>query len=168
MKRSDKFLIGIVAGIALLVVVAFVVALLRPPPAYRAEDTPEGIAHNYLLALQQGDYDRAYGYLSPGIPGYPSSVEAFIYDISDNSWQFRELETGSVSITVETARVADNRATVSVRETQFYRGGIFESSQRTQRFNMQLRQEEGIWRIYDAESYWLRCWLREQGCPDDR
>ena len=53
MKTTDKILIGIVAGIILLIIVALVVTLSRPEPTYQPEDTPEGIAHNYLLALQK-------------------------------------------------------------------------------------------------------------------
>ena len=53
MKSTDKVLIAIVAGIILLIIVAFVVALAKPEPTYQAEDTPEGVAYNYLLALQR-------------------------------------------------------------------------------------------------------------------
>jgi len=77
MKNTDKFLVGIVVGVVVLVATAFAVALLRPKPTYQLEDTPKGVAHNYLLALQQEDYKRAYGYLSPTIEGYPTSAEAF-------------------------------------------------------------------------------------------
>jgi hypothetical protein len=71
MKSTDKFLIGIVVGIVLLVVAAFVITLARPEPTYQVEGTPESVAHNYLLALQKEDYQRAYGYLSPTLKGYP-------------------------------------------------------------------------------------------------
>jgi len=46
MKITDKFLIGSVAGVILLVSVAFAVAFLRPKPTYQSDDTPEGVAHN--------------------------------------------------------------------------------------------------------------------------
>ena len=73
MKSTDKFLISIVIGIMLLVVVAFGIAFLRPEPTYQSEDTPEGVVHNYLMALQREEYYRAYSHLSPVIPGYPDS-----------------------------------------------------------------------------------------------
>ncbi|HOF89582.1 MAG TPA: hypothetical protein PLZ36_15990, partial [Armatimonadota bacterium] len=69
MHTSDKWLIGIVIGAALLVCAAVAVTVLRPKPAYRADDTPAGVTHNYLLALKQRDYARAYGYLSPTLSG---------------------------------------------------------------------------------------------------
>ena len=33
---------------------------------YVAEDTPEGIVHNYVFAIQQDDFERAYNYLIDG------------------------------------------------------------------------------------------------------
>ena len=95
MKKTDKLLIGIVAGILLLVLVAFGVALTRPKPAYQAEDKPEGVAFNYLFALQQGDYERAYGYLSPTLKRYPQTVEKFRDQIHDYSWNFSGLDNSS-------------------------------------------------------------------------
>jgi len=51
MKSSDRFLIVIIIGIVLLAGGAFALTLTRPEPTYRSEDTPEGVATNYLLAL---------------------------------------------------------------------------------------------------------------------
>jgi hypothetical protein len=59
MKKSDKFLIGIVVVVVLLIVVALVITLTRPEPSYQAEDTPESVAANYLLALQKRDYNQS-------------------------------------------------------------------------------------------------------------
>jgi len=69
MKKSDKILIWIVGGIVLLVIAAFAIALVKPKPTYMADESPDGVAFNYLFAVQQGDYDRAYGYVSPSIDG---------------------------------------------------------------------------------------------------
>jgi hypothetical protein len=70
MKGTDRFLIGIVAGVVILVVAVLAIALLRPnQPSYEPDDTAEGVAHNYLLALQLEDYGRAQGCLSRSLPG---------------------------------------------------------------------------------------------------
>src|SRR3990172_7942266 len=89
MKNSDRILFAIVAGVIVLVVVAFVVAFTRPEPAYQSEDSPEGITHNYLLALQQEDYERAYGYLSSELPHYPRDLDKFIADIETQQYRFQ-------------------------------------------------------------------------------
>ena len=89
MKSTDRFLIGIVIGVVVLVIAAFGVAFLGPKPAYQSDDTPEGVAHNYLLAIQREDYARAYGYLSPDLRGYPASDEQFIEDMYTGLWPFQ-------------------------------------------------------------------------------
>jgi hypothetical protein len=64
MKR-DRFLLGILIFIGLLAAAAVLLFFVRGrPPAYGTEDTPAGVLHNYAVALQLHDYDRAYGYLA--------------------------------------------------------------------------------------------------------
>ena len=162
MKSTDKFLVGIVAGIVLLIIVAFVVTLARPEPTYQAEDTPEGVAHNYLLALQQEDYERAYGYLSPTLEGYPVSAEEFARDVRDHSWSFRLDE--DITLAVESSRVIGNRAVVDVRESRFYDGDLFDSSQSTTVFEMELQLEDGEWKIVHSNCYFAWCWMSDEGC----
>lgn len=164
MKKTDKILIGIVAGILLLVVVAFAVALSKPKPAYQAETAPEGVAFNYLFALQQKDYERAYGYLAPSIKGYPKTAEAFVDDIRDNSWTFSRLDDSSTTLGVDSVDVNGKRADIKILETRFYEGDLFSSSQYTNTFNVTLRQaENGQWKIVESDSYWLYCWSDPKG-----
>jgi hypothetical protein len=162
MKRSDKYLILIVAGALLLVAITLVVTLTRPEPAYRDEDTPEGVAHNYLLALQQEDFERAFGYLSPSLDGHPEDVDAFREDIRRYSWRFQVSEDTTLSIV--SSKTSDDDATVTVRETRFVVGDLFESSERIRTFEMALAREGSDWMIEDADSYFAPCWNTEQGC----
>lgn len=165
MKGTDKFLLGIVAGIVLLVGAVLVVALLRPnEPSYQPDDTPEGVAHNYLLALQLEEYERAYGYLSPMLSGYPDEVEAFERDVEDHRWSF-DFESDDVSLAIESVDVSGNRAKIMVRRTQFYRGGLFDSGQYSNTFDMTLRREAGVWKVAESDRYWADCWDSSQGCP---
>ena len=162
MKSADKFLIGIVAGIALLVVIALVITLGKPEATYQPEDTPEGVALNYLLALQKEAYEKAYGYLSPELKGYPASVEVFVEDIQDHSWAFRLNYKTTISfISVKTI---GNQATVTVKETRFRDGGLFESSQYVQNFDMELERVGGAWKIVDADYFFTNCWDKPAGC----
>ncbi len=165
MKNTDKFLTGIVIGVVLLVGAAFAVALMRPKPVYRSEESPDGVAHNYLLALQQRDYDRAYTLLSPAIKSYPASAEAFAGDIQNknNSWNFR-LDDTSTTLAVDSARITGDQATVTVRETHFNQGGLFDSNQYTNTFEMRVRREDGVWRITGSDAYWAYCWDDPLGC----
>lgn len=161
MKSTDKLLVAIVAGIILLVVAAFAVTLTRPEPTYRAEDTPEGVAHNYLLALQKKDLARAYTYLSPTLEGYPDSAETFAAEVQDSSWRFRvDVDT---TLAVESAQITGGHAVVDVRETRFYGGDLFDSNQDIDIFEIELQFESGEWKIVDADYYFSPCWVDSEG-----
>ena len=162
MKTTDKVLIGIVIGIVLLIVVALIVTLAQPEPAYQTEDTPEGVTYNYLLALQREEYERAYGYLSPTIKGYPASAEKFIEHIHVYSWNFR-LDTDT-TLSVESVKISGSNATVTVRESRFRGGDLFDSSQSTMVFDTELHLEDSEWKIIYSHYYFASCWVREKGC----
>ena len=158
MKSTDKFLIGIVAGIVLIVIVAFVITMTRPEATYQADDTPKGVAHNYLLALEMGEYERAYGYLSPTLKCYPASTEKFTEDVESGSWRFRANVDNNLS--VKSAEVTGNRATVKVLESRFNGGDLFNGNQQTSVFEMELRLEDGAWKVVDSEYYFAWNWKR--------
>lgn len=155
MKSTNKILFGIVFGVILLVVIAFVVTLRQPLPSYQDETTPDGVAHNYLLALRQSDYARAYTYLSPTLPGYPHDLDRFIQDVELNSWRFRLSE--DVSLSIRSTNAADHTAIVTVRETRHHTG-FLGGSESVNSFRITLHQNNGVWKISDAENYWSRGW----------
>jgi len=161
-KKTDKFLMVIVIGIVLLVAVAFGVALLRPEPTYQSEDTPDGIAHNYLLALQKEDYTRAYGYLSPSLKHYPATVNDFLRDIERDEWMFRVNENASLAVV--DVKITGDRAVVAVRETRFFGRELFSSGQSMGNFDMKLELENGAWKIVQSEYYFAWCWTGEDKC----
>ncbi len=160
MRSNDRFLIGIVIGVVVLVAVAFAVTLSRPEPTYRDDDTPEASVHNYLLALKLKDYERARGYLSPTLPGYPPSAEAFADDVTENPWL---VEFSNVEIGVDEADITGDLAVVKVRRTEFYNSGLFESGQNTGTFDVKARREGDAWKLTHADSFWWGCW----DDPDD-
>ncbi|MFQ5942294.1 MAG: hypothetical protein ACE5JF_01950 [Anaerolineales bacterium] len=162
MRSSDRILIGIVIGIIALVLIVFAITLLRPEAEYQSEEDPEGVVHNYLLALQNGDFDRAYQYLAHDLPGHPRSPERFEQNVDRYSYSFHERTDNTLS--VDTADISGDLATVKVRETRFYEDGLFDSSQRVGVFEVELRKEEGEWRIYEADAYFVNCWTDDDGC----
>jgi hypothetical protein len=61
----DRFLLGILLGILLLISLSVALFFLRQQQTdYVDESTPAGVAQNYVLALQRRDYERAYSYLA--------------------------------------------------------------------------------------------------------
>ncbi|MBN1135176.1 MAG: hypothetical protein JXM73_01230 [Anaerolineae bacterium] len=174
MKGTDKFLIAIVAGVVILVVVAFILTLLRvEAPQYQADDTPQGVAYNYLLAIQRQDYERARGYLSPTLRGYPATVEQFAADVErftayidyppyDVNWYKREL-----SVTIVSTYVDGDHASIGVRRARLDQGDLFDGGQGSYVFTVALRREDGAWKVAWAEWCWDRCWANPDG-PDCR
>src|ERR1700690_3007338 len=65
LMKQDRFLIGILIGIGVLIVVALAIFFTRQnKQTYVSDSAPEGVVHNYVLALLNKDYGKAYGYLA--------------------------------------------------------------------------------------------------------
>lgn len=162
MKKVDRFLIGIVVGVVLLVAATLIVTLRQPSSTYQPEDTPAGVAYNYLLALQQEDFPRAYSYLSPTIPGYPANNDNFTRNVRGAPWSFRFDADTAVSIT--NTQLNGDQAIVHVAATRFHQAGLFDSNTTTTSFTIELRRQGNAWKIWSATRYWAGCWSREEGC----
>ncbi len=156
MRGSDRFLIAIVVG-ALLVAGAAATSTLwhRGEPAYRAEAAAEDVAYNFLLALQQKDYARAYGYLSPQLTGYPRSVEQFA---AEAGMPYQGGPERNATMEVAPAQVTGDLATVDVRETIFYNGGLFNSGENTITYPVLLQRVDGAWKVINGGNHWNGNW----------
>lgn len=79
--KQDRFLAGILVGIAVLVVIALAVFFMRQnSQSYVSEESPVGVVHNYVLAVLNNDYEKAYGYLAnlDNKPTYEQFRDAFL------------------------------------------------------------------------------------------
>lgn len=79
--KQDRFLMGILIGIGVLIIAALAVFFIRrDSQTYIAEDTPEGVVHNYIVAVLNKDYEKAYGYLAEldHKPTYEEFRNAFV------------------------------------------------------------------------------------------
>jgi len=104
--KQDRFLTGILVGIAVLVVIALAVFFLRQnSQSYLSEETPEGVVHNYVLAVLNDDYEKAYGYLADlnNKPTYEQFRDAFLTGVvnPNNS----AVDIGNSDVTDDTASV---------------------------------------------------------------
>jgi hypothetical protein len=78
---ADRFLIGILAGIGVLLLLAMVaVFLLRQPVMQLAADTPGGTVQGFLQALERQEYDRTYGYLAESMANKPTREDFTRYN----------------------------------------------------------------------------------------
>jgi hypothetical protein len=104
--KQDRFLTGILVGIAVLIVIALAVFFSRRgTQTYILEETPEGVVHNYVLAVLNKDYKKAYVYLADldNKPTYEQFRDAFLQGVvnPNNS----ALDIGKSEISGDTASV---------------------------------------------------------------
>ena len=62
--KQDRFLLIILGAIGLLAITAIVLLFIRRDSQTDGpDDSPEGVLRNYVIALNQEDYETAYNYL---------------------------------------------------------------------------------------------------------
>jgi hypothetical protein len=152
--RQDRFLTGILIGIVVLIAAALVVFFTRRSEAtYASENAPDGVVHNYALAVLNKDYQKAYGYLADltNKPTFSQFREAFALGrlMPDNSG----LRVGQASIT-------GDDATVQV-DMVFTPGDPFTSTP-TNVGIAQLVRQNGAWKISSMPTYnmWDYSWYQ--------
>ncbi len=157
MKQPDKFLLAIVTVIILLVIAAFVTVLLRPQPQYRRGETAEDIVYNYLLALQQEEYERALDLIAQDVPNRPQDSTELAWAMSQDRWQFG-LDS-SPSREIIGSRISGDNATVTIQETHADNSPF--GSSYTEEITMRLKREESGWKLSGGQRYWSYEWVEE-------
>jgi hypothetical protein len=152
--KQDRFLIGILVFIGVLVVASLAIFFIRPgAPGYQAEDTPGGIVYNFALAVQNKDVDRAYGYLAD--QEYKPSRTAFRQAILNGY-----LYTDGYALQVDETRILDtDEAWVSV-SVHYLSSGPFDNGWTSQDHASLVRQN-GQWKLnYMPSPYWSYDWYQ--------
>jgi hypothetical protein len=144
--RLDRFLIAILAGLALLLLVAGLAAFLRQPPPELPADTPGGTVQRFYNAILKKDYDAAYLLLSDTMADKPTHDQFVQYNVTQASYS-NGRQDDRVRFTADT--VSGDTAVVTANITHFYTnsnpfGG---SNQWTETATFTLRNENGTWRI---------------------
>jgi hypothetical protein len=106
--KQDRFLIGILAGIGVLVVIALVLFFVRKDNmTYVPDDTAEGVVHDYVVAVHKGDYEKAYSYLAD--KEYKPT-----YDQFRDSFRKGVVSPQNAGLEIGTTDVAGDEATVTL------------------------------------------------------
>lgn len=152
--RTDRFLIGILAGLAALLVVAGVaVALLRRPAPALPAGTPGAAVQEFYRAMAAQDYDRAYALLSDEMPNKPTREEFARY----NADRQPVPPDRQQRVRIGREQVTGGRATVVATVTTFVTdpapfGG---ASEYTTTETFSLQHEAAGWRITGLPyTYW--------------
>ncbi|SRR5258708_2974334 len=157
--KQDRFLIGILIGIVVLIVAALAIFFSRQnQQTYLAENSPDGVVHNYVLALLNKDYSKAYTYLAeaPGKPTIAGFRQAFVLRGLDPA--NARIQIGKVYITGETASVD-----ISTVDTT---GDLFSPASGNPG-SAQLQSQNGAWKITSVSDYslWDPLWYQAPPKP---
>lgn len=145
--KQDKFLVGILIGIGVLILASLIIFFTRQDKqVYISETTPDGVVHNYVLAILNKDYQKAYGYLAD-LANKPT------FD------QFRKpFATGSLSpfnagIKIGKVDITGDDATVEI--SMIYSASDPFSNGYNNVGSAQLVLQNGVWKISNMPAYTL-------------
>lgn len=156
--KQDKFLTGILIGIGVLVLLALGLFFTRKDKAeYIAETTPEGVVHNYVLAVLDKNYEKAYGYLADleNKPTYEEFRQSFFNGM---------VNAENTGMDVGRAEINGDEATVTV--TIFYSNSDPFSSGYQNEDRALLVRQNGDWKISSMPyNYWDYNWYQKPFKP---
>jgi hypothetical protein len=156
--KQDRFLTGILIGIGVLILLALVLFFTRQDKQeYVADTTPEGVVHNYVVAILEKDYTRAYGYLADleDKPTYEDFRQSFFNGIVNPN------DTG---VDVDTAEIHEDEAVVSLTLFYSYSDPFSSGYQSTDR--ALLVDQNGAWKLSSMPyNFWDYNWYQKPVKP---
>lgn len=157
--KQDRFLFGILIFIIVLVAVALGLFYSRQDmQTYGPEDTPEGVVRNYVIAVQNMDFERAYNYLATkdAKPSYDDFRKAFLN---------RELDTSNAAVQIGSTRtISENEVVVDITLVYSSRDPFSNSWSDYQRAS--LAKQEGSWKLSNMPyPYWGWEWYSNTPIP---
>ena len=152
--KQDRFLLGILIGIAVLILASLVVFFLRPNNlTYGPEDTPEGVTRNFIVAIHNKDYEKAYTYLAED--DYKPSLEKFT-----EPFLLNYISPADSGIEILGANSSGQKASVQV-SILYSNRDPFASSYRNSG-QVSLLQQSGQWKIRQLPyPFWYYDWYEK-------
>lgn len=156
--KQDRFLMGILIGIGVLVVVALTLFFTRQDKqTYMEGDSPEAVVFNYALALTEKDYQKAYGYIA-------ESKNKPTYQVFRQSFFGGMVSPVNVGVDVGTARIEGNEAIVDV--TLIYPSSDPFSSGYSNNDQALLLRQNGEWKLSSMPyNFWDYNWYQQLATP---
>jgi len=156
--KQDKFLTGILIGIGALILLALGLFFLRQDKRdYVAETSPDGVVHNYVLAVLNKDYQKAYGYLADlkNKPTYEEFRQSFFNGV---------VNPGDVGVEVGSVEINGAEAIVSL--SVYYSNSDPFSSRYASQDRALLVKQNGEWKLNSMQyNFWSYNWYQELPKP---
>jgi hypothetical protein len=157
--KQDRFLTGILIGIAVLIVVALAVFFSRKDGNlnYIANDTPEGVVQNYVVALHKRDFDKAYGYLAD-LENKPTQEQFHQSFLNHN------VDPANAGVEIGETEIMGESASVSLGVV-YGQSDPFSNGYRNTDY-AQLVRKNGAWKIKQMPySFWAYDWYQPAPFP---
>ena len=139
LKKARRPLIALMAGVAVVVVVALIAVFARGGPVEYAEDTPEGVVQRYSQAVIDGDTQTALRYLAP--------------DLADDC-ERQQPGTDDLRVTLVETTEREDSARVEVIVATVYESGPFGTNEYRSEEAFDLVRVGGQWYV-DAAPWQL-------------
>jgi hypothetical protein len=156
--KQDKFLTGILIGIGVLILLALGLFFMRQDKRdYVAETSPDGVVHNYVLAVLNKDYQKAYGYLADldNKPTYEEFRQSFFNGMVNPS---------DVGVDVGSVEINKDEAVVSL--SVYYSNSDPFSSRYANEDRALLTQQSSVWKLNSMpSSFWDYNWYQKPYKP---
>jgi hypothetical protein len=152
--KQDRFLTGILIGIVVLVFAALVIFFTRQnEQSYVLEATPDAVVHNYVLAVLNRDYEKAYGYLAD-LENKPS------YEDFRQSFATGALNPSNAGVRIGRTDITGDDAAVEI--SMLYSPGDPFSTGYNNVGSAQLVLQNGAWKIsyMPVYSLWGFAWYQ--------
>ncbi|MFN8384560.1 MAG: hypothetical protein U0V02_21675 [Anaerolineales bacterium] len=156
--KQDKFLTGILIGIGVLILLALGLFFVRQDKReYVADTTPEGVVHNYVLAILDKDYQKAYSYLADleHKPTYEEFRQSFFNGM---------VSPGDIGLDIGDVKIDGNEAVVTL--SVYYSNTDPFSSRFANEDHALLVKQNGDWKLNSMPyNFWDYNWYQEPYKP---
>lgn len=156
--KQDRFLMGILIGIGLLILLALGLFFTRQDKRdYVADDTPAGVINNYVLAVLNKDYEKAYGYLADleHKPDYAEFRQSFLNGM---------VNPANVGVDIGEVQTVGDEATVNL--TIYYSYSDPFSARYGSPERALLIEQNGAWKVSSMpNNFWDWNWYQEPYKP---
>ncbi len=153
--KQDRFLIGILIGIGVLILLALALFFTRQEKRdYVADNTPDGVAHNYVLAIINKDYKKAYSYLAD--LKYKPTYEEFRQSFFNGN-------VNSENVGAEVGAAEINNDVANVEVTIYYSYSDPFSANTGSADHASLVLQDGAWKLsYMPYNFWAYNWYQKK------
>lgn len=160
--KQDRLLIVLLVVILLLVLASIGVFFGRQQAqSYIANDTPAGVVHDYILALMNRDYEKAYSYLKDdqNKPTYESFRQFFL---------MRQVDPSSATTQFGETSQMGEEAWVELHISQGGKG-LFGRVYTSTGSALLERNSDGEWKLVSLlHPYWNWDWFQQAPVEIDR